>query len=739
MTAPQRAARPLFMITIVVGSFLLFMVQPMVARAALPRLGGAPNVWNSAMLVYQALLLGGYAYAHWLGRFSVRVQAVIHVSLLALAALTLPVHLVPLAPPTPGWEALWVPALFALSIGPVFFVVSAQAPLMQRWYSSDLAAGDPYALYAASNFGSFAGLIAYPLVLEPLLPLQTQALVWAGGFALLVVLVAASAWARRHSPAVAGQPESASGEGVADEPVTRSQMLLWLALGAVPSGLMLSTTTFLTTDIVAMPLLWVIPLGLYLLSFVVAFATNRTLANWISRIAPLVLLVGGGFSISLHASGSLAQAGAAVVLLFVVAVALHTRLNDTRPSPRHLTLFYIMMSAGGALGGVFCALIAPLVFDWVWEHPILLVASALLVPRLPLQGWMRTPELAGRTRLLSIVLLMACAFALALGMLRMELQGQYLTALFLAFALTICGVMVAWSRWAFVAVLLLMLVGRGGMETIITSLSHARTRSYFGIYTVRESEARKARMLNHGTTLHGLQWTDAARHQQPTTYYGPTGGAGLALLAAGERDRVGVVGLGTATLACYKRPAQVWTFFEIDPVVADISRKQHRFTFLDECAPQSPVVIGDARLELARIAPGSFDVLLVDAFSSDSIPLHLITREALGVYARSLAPDGVMLMHISNRFLDLRPVVAELGAAQGWAVRLRDDAANPARGINRSYWVAMAPTPARLDRLAAHDPAHPWIGLKAPDGAQAWTDDRSSILPYVRWDNIFRM
>ena len=246
-------------------------------------------------------------------------------------------------------------------------------------------------------------------------------------------------------------------------------------------------------------------------------------------------------------------------------------------------------------------------------------------------------------------------------------------------------------------------------------------------------------MLNHGTTLHGLQWTDAARHQQPTTYYGPTGGAGLALLAAGERDRVGVVGLGTATLACYKRPAQVWTFFEIDPVVADISRKQHRFTFLDECAPQSPVVIGDARLELAKIAPGSFDVLLVDAFSSDSIPLHLITREALGVYARSLAPDGVMLMHISNRFLDLRPVVAELGAAQGWAVRLRDDAANPARGINRSYWVAMAPTPARLDRLAAHDPAHPWIGLKAPDSAQAWTDDRSSILPYVRWDNIFRM
>ena len=735
MTSSQTAARPLFVTTILVGSFLLFMVQPMVARAALPQLGGAPNVWNSAMLVYQALLLGGYAYAHWLGRFAVRVQAIIHLTLLALAGLTLPVHLAALAPPTPGWEALWVPALFVLSIGPVFFVVSAQAPLMQRWYSSDSVAGDPYALYAASNLGSFAGLIAYPLVLEPLLPLKTQALVWAGGYTLLAALVAASAWARRNAPAVAELPQVAAD----DEPVTVSQMLLWLALGAVPSGLMLSTTTFLTTDIVAMPLLWVVPLGIYLLSFVVAFSTGRTLANGISRITPLILLVAGGFSMSLHASGSLARAGAAVVLLFAVAVTLHARLNDMRPSPRHLTLFYIMMSAGGALGGVFCALVAPLVFDWVWEHPILLVASALLVPMRPLFEWMRKPAFTGRARLLSIAVLLVCAGALALGMLRTELAGQHLIALLLALALTFCGVMVTGARWAFVAVLLLMLVGRGGMETIVTSLSHARTRSYFGIYTVRENVARKERMLNHGTTLHGLQWTDPVRHLQPTTYYGPTGGAGLALLAAGDHDRIGVVGLGTATLACYKRPGQQWTFFEIDPVVVDISRKQHRFTFLDECAPKSPAIIGDARLELGRIPPGSFDILVVDAFSSDSIPLHLITREALAIYARALAPDGVLLMHISNRFLNLRPVVAELGAAQGWAVRLRDDTANPAPGINRSYWVAMARTPVRLDRLAAYDPAHPWTVLKAADGAQAWTDDRSSILPYVRWDNIFRM
>lgn len=737
MIHSRGAARPLFVATILAGSFLLFMVQPMMARAALPRLGGAPNVWNSAMLVYQALLLGGYAYAHWLGRFAVRVQAGIQLGVLALAALTLPVHLAALNPPAPGWEALWVPALFALSIGPVFFAVSAQAPLMQRWYSSDPGAGDPYALYAASNLGSFAGLIAYPLVLEPLLPLRAQAWLWTAGYAALFALVALCAVARRAAGAAIATPGADAGTD--DAPVTARLIALWLALAAVPSGLMLSTTTFLTTDIVAMPLLWVIPLGLYLLSFVVAFSARRGMADAIARIAPLVLIVAGGFSMSLHASGSAAQAGAAVVLLFVVAVALHGRMKDLRPAPRHLTLFYLVMSAGGALGGLFCALIAPLVFDWVWEHPILLVAAALLVPMRPLVSWLDKPEFAGRARALIVATMVVLAFGLAQGMLRLELEGQDLAALLLMLALALCGVIVTGVRWAFVAVLLLMLVGRGGVETIATSLNHARTRSYFGIYTVRENRVAGQRLLNHGTTLHGIQWTDRARRLAPTTYYGPTGGAGLALLAAGPRDRVGVVGLGTATLACYRQPGQSWTFFEIDPVVADISRKRHTFTFLDECTPDAPVVIGDARLELARVPAGGFDVLVVDAFSSDSIPLHLITREALGVYARALAPDGVLLMHISNRYLDLRPVVAALGADRGWSAWLRDDSGNPAPGINRSYWVALARDRARLARLAAHDPAHPWTVLKPRPGAAVWTDDRSSILPYVRWANIFRM
>ena len=733
---PSGAVRPLFVATILVGSFLLFMVQPMVARAALPRLGGAPNVWNSAMLVYQALLLAGYGYAHWLGRFPVRRQATIHLALLALAALTLPVHLATLAPATPGWEAVWVPALFATSIGPVFFVVSAQAPLMQRWYSADGAAGNPYALYAASNLGSFAGLIAYPLLMEPMLPLRAQAWLWTGGYALLMALIAACALARRNAGPVAAL---AMTEGDAADPISARRILLWLALSAVPSGLMLSTTTFLTTDIVAMPLLWVIPLGLYLLSFVVAFAEARGLANAIGRAAPVILLLAGGFSMSAHAAGTSAQAGAAIVLLFVIAVTLHARLNDARPATRHLTLFYLVMSAGGVLGGLFCALIAPLVFDWVWEHPILILASALLVPMRPILDWMDKPEFTPRARMLIVAVVVLASFALAEWMPQLELQGETLMVLFLALTLAFCGVLVIGVRWAFVVVLLMMLVGRGGVETIGTSLAHARTRSYFGIYTVRESREWQQRTLSHGTTLHGIQWSDPLRRYQPTTYYGPTGGVGLALNAAGDHDRVGVVGLGTATLACYKRPGQQWTFFEIDPVVVDISRRQHKFTFLDHCAPDAPVRIGDARLELGKVAPGSFDVLVIDAFSSDSIPLHLITREALAVYARALVPDGVLMMHISNRYLNLRPVVATLGAAQGWPAWLRDDTGTPPPGINRSYWVALARTPARLQRLAAHDPAHPWTPLVAPQGARAWTDDQSSILPYVRWENVFGM
>jgi hypothetical protein len=378
----RRDLGPLFIGTIFVGSFLLFLVQPMIARMALPRLGGAPAVWNSAMLVYQALLLGGYAYAHALSRLNVRTQSFVHLLLLAGAAFLLPIGLSGAEQPSGLTPALWVPLLLLLSVGPLFFAVSAQAPLIQRWYAAATGGRDPYPLYAASNLGSFAGLLSYPLLVEPRMALMEQSTLWTGGYILLVVmtLVCAAVLPR------AGLDTSDAGY-TAEAPPSLRRRLWWVMLAAVPSGLMLSTTTYLTTDIVAMPLLWVIPLGLYLLSFTLAFGEGRGTVISICRLSPLVILAIGGMSIQNAPSQPFFTALIQLLLLFTVAVTLHAEMYRTRPAPIYLTGFYLCMSIGGALGGLFAALVAPLVFDWTYEHPLLILAAAALVPQHYLFGF----------------------------------------------------------------------------------------------------------------------------------------------------------------------------------------------------------------------------------------------------------------------------------------------------------------------------------------------------------------
>ena len=722
--------RPLFVATVLTGSFLLFVVQPMVARMALPQLGGAPNVWNSAMLVYQALLLGGYAYAHLLSRLPVARQATIHLALLALAAVTLPIHLAALAPPAPGREALWVPLLFALSIGPVFFLVSAQAPLMQRWFSAHPQAGEPWALYAASNLGSFAGLIAYPLVFEPLLGVHVQAWAWSAGYGVLVVLIALSGWARwglRALPAQTAEPV---------EPIPARRILQWLVLAAVPSGLMLSTTTHLTTDVFAMPLLWVIPLGLYLLSFVAAFADRRPFANAVTRVTPLLILIAGGFAMTSRGTGSLSLALAGVVLLFAVAVTLHARLYDLRPPASRLTLFYLVMSAGGALGGLFTALLAPLWFDWVWEHPLLVFAVALLVPMRPMLGWMRMDGVSRPMILVAAAVL--TGFAAFLGWLLWGLnpQDSPLFALLLALAIAFCGVLVLGVRSAYIAILAILMLAHGGWETLGQSLSGARTRSYFGVYTVRDNPGEHQRVLAHGTTMHGMQFTDA-RRRVPTTYYGRSSGVGIALSRVpalyGPAARVGVIGLGTGTLACWRAPGQRWTFFEIDRAVLELSRRR-RFTYLPDCAPAATVRIGDARLEMARLPAASFDVIAVDAFSSDAIPLHLLTAEALAVYQRALAANGLLMIHISNRYFELEPQLSAALGGAGWSARVLTDEPKRDGVFTASVWVAVTRDPAQLARVTAGRDG--WKPLLEVPGTQPWTDEHASILGAVRWRNL---
>ncbi|MFM6853011.1 MAG: hypothetical protein ACKOUM_02900 [Sphingopyxis sp.] len=745
--APTGAqSRWLFTATILVGSFLLFMVQPMVARMALPKFGGAPAVWNSAMLVYQALLLGGYAWAHWLGRFPVKRQLMLHGALLLVAAVFLPVGLANIAPPSDGNVYLFVPMLLLASVGPLLFAVSAQAPLMQRWFSDSAPGANPYALYAASNLGSFGGLIAYPLLVEPTMRLNLQSWSWTALYAVLVGLViicglraSRAITARGDAPALADAPARATR---LPRPTPR-RIALWMILSAVPSGLMLSTTTHLTTDIMAMPLMWAIPLGLYLLSFSVAFAEKRGLADFFILLAPPMLLLSGGLSMLSQGSGGLLIASTSLILLFTVAVSLHARLYQLRPEPEQLTLFYLIMSVGGALGGVFCALIAPTLFDWVYEHPLLVLAAAILIPLPPLVPWADWAKFSPVMHRLipPFMALIAAATGLWLGA---HWTGRFGGDEVAAIAIiTLLGLLLIGWRMAFVVSLFALMYGFGGLETVSMSKTGDRVRSYFGVYTVRDHPENHQRTLSHGTTLHGTQLTGPGQAHVPTSYYGPSSGVGLAFARASElygaNANVGVVGLGTGTLACYRRPGQNWQFFEIDPAMVHIARDSGQFRFMPDCAQNVPIRLGDARLKLLEVPEHSIDLLAIDAFSSDAIPLHMLTREAFAVFDRAIARDGVVLVHISNRFIDLEPVLRGMVVHDGWSAMLRydePDAADTQLARTGSIWVAMSKDPAAVQRLVLSTRNVPnrrgeWRELDKNRPARLWTDDYASVMPLL--------
>jgi hypothetical protein len=730
---PRGRLRPLFVATILAGSFLLFLVQPMVARMALPRLGGAPAVWNSAMLVYQALLLGGYAYAHWLGKLPLRRGAVVHLGVLALAALWLPIGLFAFPMPPDAEPVLWVPWLLGASIGPLFFAVSAQAPLMQRWYAASEPGRDPYALYAASNVGSFGGLIAYPLVVEPLLALHSQSRLWSGLYLLLIALVATCAWWLPRRVA-----DEVPAHHVTSPPATGRTVALWILLAFVPSGLMLATSTFLTTDIVAVPLLWVLPLGLYLLSFTVAFAANRSLTDVLTKFTPVVILLFGGVIISGRQEYPYLNALIALLLLFMVAVALHGRMYALRPAPDRLTGFYLAMSVGGALGGVFAALLAPVIFDWTYEYPLLLLAGGLLVPQtflLPLFRRLWEGD-AQRRRIVTLAVSLVILLLVIVG-----LQGSASVLgdkseniAFIAVALI--GVVVAGRRVPYLVALVAGLFIFGGYRALQTSWDgDQRTRSYFGVYTIRDYDG--LRTLAHGTTLHGIELTGSPeRERWPTSYYVRGSGVGRALTLApelyGHAARIGVVGLGTGTLACYASAGQRWRFFEIDPAMVAIARDPTKFRFLSNCQPKADIVLGDARMQLAAQAPGSFDMLALDAFSSDAVPMHLMTKEAFATYARAVQPRGVLLVHISNRFLDLEPVVSAAARGAGWyaAGITYDPQVGEGTQAATSDWIALTRDQEVFAKLVAS--GGDWRPLRPRPDFKAWSDDYATILPLLR-------
>lgn len=712
---------PLFAATLFLSAALLFAVQPMVAKMVLPLLGGAPAVWNTAMMFFQAALLAGYAYAHLVAsRLRPGAQVAAHLALLAAGFLFLPLGLAQgWAPPQETSPVFWLAGFLAVSVGLPFLAVAATAPLLQAWFarSGHPSASDPYFLYAASNLGSILALLAYPFLIEPLLPVRLQRLAWTAGYAVLMALIAVCGLraGRRAVPAA----ETAAETAVPSAGVR----LRWLLLAFAPSSLLLGVTTFITTDLASAPLFWVVPLTLYLLSFVIVFARRPLLRHeWMVGLQPFVLIPLGIFYTFATWERFLLVIPLHLLAFFVTALVCHGELARTRPATRHLTEFYLWMSLGGVLGGAFNAIIAPLAFPGIWEYPIAIVLAAALRPTLS----------SGRKRLDLLLPLLLLAFLLAPFLVHAPLAHVGLAAKVLYFALAGMAAYAFHGRPArfglgIGALLTVSLVVADRTDTLL------QERSFFGVARVEADEARGLVSLIHGTTLHGARLTDPDRLLEPITYYNAAGPVGDIFDFSRKPARIAAVGLGTGTLACWTKPGDTLTFYEIDPAIVRIARDTRYFGFLAGCAPEARIVLGDARLKLAEAPDGAYDRIVMDAFSSDAIPIHLLTREAVALYMRKLAPDGVLVVHISNRNLALAGVVAALARDAGLVAVRREDESTP-QGVHtlrrsRSDFIALARTPEALAFLA-HRPG--WQGLDMEDAGRPWTDDYSDIVGALR-------
>ena len=673
----------LFTVTVFLGAALLLFVQPLCARRLLPLLGGTPAVWNTCMLFFQLLLVGGYAYVHWLIRLgSGRRQLLVHALLLGLSLFALPNLADPgPRPPVEGSPIPWLLLSLLRSVGAPFFLLATSAPLLQSWYSHTgfPSRRDPYCLYAASNAGSLLALLAFPTLVEPNLDLRSQATIWSCAFVLFALLTVMAGGITNARPRYSLGVDSAQ----AAAPVP-AQVLLWLFAAFVPSSLFLGVTRHVTTDVASVPLLWVLPLSVYLLTFVLAFARRPPISVRLASRMMLVLVPLG--LVAMAAWWTLPAPVSLLIhllLLFFVALVCHGRLAETRPDPRYLTGFFLTLAVGGALGGIFNALLAPLWFDSILEYPLMAVLALLLRVRSPQPA--NAPGLARRRSLAVDGVVLLCALGVPFGL---------------------TGV-------------------PGGGRPLLSQ------RTFFGVHRVRPHANPEALWYTNGTTVHGLQLVrDRAAK---TAYYHEQTGLGqlfLALDGATCLDRVGVVGLGVGTIAAWAQPGQQYTFFEIDPLVAWIARDSGHFTFLaDSQASQIEIVLGDGRLSLERSADDSLGLLVLDTFSSDAIPVHMLTFEAFELYFRKLTPDGVLAVHITNRHLDLRRLLHALARETGtlaleWSGK-RSLEPVPELGQNPSEWVLLTShgSPS-LDRLTLAG----FSALPEQPPVRVWTDDFSNLL-----------
>ncbi len=740
-----------FTATTFLSAILLFSIQPLFAKMVLPVLGGAPSVWAVAVCFFQIALLAGYCYAHVLKTYVPASQSgYIHLALCLMAFAALPITLpANWGEPPPGEPYLWQMGLFAVAVGLPFVAVAANAPLLQAWFAETRhpAARDPYFLYAASNFGSFAALLGYPFLLEPVWGVSALSRFWTLGFVALVICLALMF---RMSRAYAGteatthqtdeQPDLLTNDAGLGAPtgIARAQ---WILLSAVPSALLTAFTTHVTTDVASAPLLWVLPLAFYLLTFVIVFRANALIPQHILLPMHLIAVTAALLVLSQTKNeGWFLTAPVGALAFISSALVAHRTLYEARPSAKYLTEFYLWMSLGGALGGLAAALIAPRIFSEVFEYPLLLALTFACRPRAFDLG--ERPREAGLALWLVVALGLLAAYWVPWAIARLPSGRLSILA-------------IEWGSTAFVAAILAAVVLASWklpprqltaalcMCVAVTTLPSAvkkgeAKRSYFGVYRVMQSADGQFNTLVHGSTLHGAQRIrdaegNAVADISPATYYyegSPMARTIVArrevLRAQGRKGRYGVIGLGTGSLACHAEKDETWRIFEIDPVVVEIASGDENFTFLENCMPEPDIQIGDARLTLAKEDDASFDLLIVDAFSSDAVPVHLMTAEALKLYLAKLTPDGVALLHISNRYLDLDAVLGATATAvpgiHGYL--LSDDVADGSYAQSTSTVALFAKSEAALEPYKTLAELKPLNASKM----RPWTDDYSDIL-----------
>lgn len=684
MAPPNRAV---FALASFFGAYLLFQIQPIMAKQILPWFGGASAVWSTCLVFFQGGLVAGYLYAHFTRQLGVRRQAVLHLALLAVVAVALPIEISPdWKPADPGAPVTRMLGLLTLTVGGPYLLLAATAPLLQDWFARALGAEAPYRLYVPSNVGSLGALLSYPLVVEPLLSVESQVLVWRLTLAGFVGLCGWCGWASARGR------RAGTARGAPDQPAPRpGAVVLWTALAACGSALLLAVTNHLSQEVAAVPMLWVVPLSLYLVTFIACFAERYDRRVWAAAFS--LALLGALWALAPGSDASLAlQTTVLLGLLTAGCMVCHGELVRHRPDPAHLTTFYVTLAVGGSLGGAAVAIGAPLVFDSHAELPFLvLLVPALLVISL-------ASERARGVRQAAPVLL-----------------------------------------WTIPALVFVAALGSALAAAGTAAHTVAAARDFYGVLRVIDDapgEPRRLRGLMHGRIIHGSQYLDPGLRNQATTYYAEGSGIELAIRlhparAAGLPLTVGVVGLGTGTLAAWAAPGDLFRFFELSPLVIDFGARY--FSFLDDSDGTVEVVEGDARLSLERElsrdgARRPYDVLAVDAFSGDAIPVHLMTRESLDVYRGALAPDGVLAFHVSNQHLDLRPVVRALAGELDWPVVEVLRPADTDRAIQKSQWMLLTSSRFLLEELRPFATSD-----EEPARALLWTDSFSSLWPLIEW------